>query len=198
MLPITARLRLGRFYLRDTMLDVHIIVSDQSRKDWVDQCLESVCEAMVNASFDVDLHIVSGTKGHIGKGRSEGYSLGTQPYATCVDDDDYVLPYAFENMARHFDGKPSAICTPEFHLQNEKFTQGSRRHHLIAYRRDVLIDHSRWVCCGDVAQIGCMGSDVIDLPAPGYVHRLYLESSARVLRRDHQDELRKARGQLLA
>lgn len=174
------------------MLDCHIIVSHDTKPTWVLQCLGSVRTAADQAGFPVHVHQVIGVPGHIGQARAAGYAMGNHPYVTCVDDDDYVLPHAFAQMAEALRSGASAICTPELSLQNGHLRPGSKRHHLIAYRRELLIDHTKWPCCGDVAQMQAIGSDAIDLPEPAYVHRLYMDSKARVMRRAHLDELRSA------
>lgn len=176
------------------MLDVHIIVSHNTPPHWQNQCRGSVRIAAGMAGFTVVLHEVQGIIGHIGKARAAGYALGTQPYATCVDDDDYVLPHAFLQMAQALRSGASAVCTPEYALQNGHFGNGRARHHLIAYRRDILIDHTQWPCCGDVAQMQRIGPDAVDLPERAYVHRLYSTSKARVMRRANPEELERARG----
>lgn len=175
------------------MLDCHIIVSADTPRGWVTQCLDSVHDAADRAGFAVGIHVIDGVAGHIGRARAAGYALGAHPYVTCVDDDDYVLPNAFAQMREALVTNVSAVCTPELAWQNGTIVPGFDRHHLIAYRRDVLIDHTQWPCCGDVAQMQAMGADAIDLPCRAYVHRLYMMSKARVMRRTRLDELERAR-----
>jgi hypothetical protein len=174
------------------MLDVHVIEC-AAKPEWFAQCIASIKCAIDQATFLVVLHVVQGDVGHIGSGRARGYAMGEQPYVTCADDDDYVLPNAFQAMHDALRSKPEAIFTPEMTLQNGHLRQGSPRHHLAAYRRDKLIDHSRWPSCGDLAQINSIKSNAIDLPEPNYVHRLYVDSKARVLRRTRHEELELAR-----
>lgn len=174
------------------MLDCHIIVSHDTPSEWVEECLESVSDAAAQAGFPVYVRIVDGVPGHIGRARAAGYALGDQPYVTCVDDDDYVLAHAFAQMADALRAGVSAVCTPEQTLQNGHLREGAKRHHLIAYQRSLLIDHASWPCCGDVAQMHAIGADAIELAAPAYVHRLYMDSKARVMRRTRLDELERA------
>lgn len=177
------------------MLDCHIIVSADTPRAWVAQCLDSVHGAADRAGYPVAVHVVDGVQGHIGKARAAGYALGSHPYVTCVDDDDFILPGAFAQMADALRSGAPAICTPELTLQNGQFRPGHNRHHLIAYRRDVLIDHAQWPCCGDVAQLAAItDADVIDLRAHVYVHRIYGASKARAMRRANPSELERARG----
>lgn len=182
------------------MLDVHILIHPETRKDWVSQCLDSVYAAADRAGYPAAVHPIRivdecpQALGHIGRGRAYGYGLGEHPYVTCVDDDDYVLPGAFAQMHDALAAGASAVCTPEQRLQNGCITPGPARHHLIAYRRSDIIDHAQWSCCGDVAQMQAIPDDAIDLPESMYVHRIYMDSRARVMRRYRQDELRVARG----
>jgi hypothetical protein len=177
------------------MLDCHIIVSADTPRAWVTQCLDSVFEARDRAGYPVTVRIVDGVPGHIGKARAAGYALGTEPYVTCVDDDDYMLPDAFAQMIDALRTGAPAICTPELTLQNGQLRPGHPRHHLAVYRRSVLIDHTQWPCCGDVAQLAAIPpAEVIDLPSPQYVHRIYGASKARAMRRANPSELERARG----
>ncbi len=176
------------------MIDVHVIVSSDTRRDWVEQCLESISDAAAQAGFPVYVRTVDGVPGHIGCARAAGYALGDQPYVTFVDDDDYVLPHAFAQMRGALRRGVPAVCTPELILQNGHLGVGAPRHHLIAYRRDLIVDHDAWTCCGDVAQMSVITDDAVHLLSPAYVHRLYMDSKARVLRRNNLDELRQARG----
>lgn len=177
------------------MLDCHIIISADTPSKWVAQCLDSVQAAIDCAGFPVELHVVDGVPGHIGKARAAGYARGVHPYVTCVDDDDYVLSNAFADLADTLAQRPDAIFPAELTEQNGRRRPGMQQHHLAVYRRDVLIDHTQWPCCGDVAQITATDDlHVVNVPASGYVHRLYDTSKARALRRANPNELERARG----
>lgn len=175
------------------MLDVHILVLPGRDPSVVARCIESARDATVHAGFRVDIHLIDGIIGHIGQGRASGYAKGEHPYVTCIDDDDFVTQNAFaqmgETLRRH---QHQAIATPEWIERNGYRSEGKDRHHLIAYRRSVLIDHAAWKCCGDVMQIQTIPeSHWCDLPDRAYVHNVYV-SPARLLRRENQDELRMA------
>ena len=165
------------------MLDCHVIVSSDTPRAWVTQCLGSVEVAQAQAPFPVSLHVVPGVPGHIGRARATGYAQGSYPYVTCVDDDDYLLPHAFAALADALQERPDAIFTRELVVQNGKTMPGWQRHHLAAYRRDVLIDFEPWPCNDAMAQIRAVEHGrVVDITRPGYVHRLYGDSKARRLR----------------
>lgn len=176
------------------MIDVHVLISDDTPDAWLFQCIESIHEAMKQAGFPVVLHLIDAVKGHIGEGRSSGYAQGVQPYVTSIDDDDYVLPFAFQQMRSSLALGTPCVCTPEQTLQNGQLRAGAKRHHLIAFRRDLIIDHRPWICCGDIAQLSAIPDDAIDLPRAAYVHRIYMSSKARVMRRTHAAEVRRSRG----
>ncbi|MCH8857739.1 MAG: hypothetical protein IIA03_16260, partial [Proteobacteria bacterium] len=38
------------------------------------------------------VHVLQGTEGNIAAGRERGFAMGTHPYVTYVDSDDFVLP----------------------------------------------------------------------------------------------------------
>src|ERR1700744_3266327 len=156
------------------MLDVHILTIPSTPDEQLAHCVESVMGAVDGAGFPVDVYLISGIVGHIGKGRAHGYGLGHHHYKTCVDDDDYVLPMAFAQMREALAaGAAQAISTCDKVLRNGYLLEGRQRHHLIAYRQDVIIDHRPWACCGDVAQmVSIPASGWLDLPIPQYVHRV--------------------------
>jgi glycosyltransferase involved in cell wall biosynthesis len=173
------------------MLDVHVLTGS-APKAWLDQCLASIFEARGKAPFRVDVHVLAGEAGHIGRGRAAGYAMGTQPYVTFVDDDDYLLPDAFSAMNPAIDSGVTAICSTEILQFTANQVVGKSRHHLTAFRRDQIIDHTQWAACGDVAQSMCIKGDAIDLTEPTYVYRVYVDSPARLLRRAHPHELKAA------
>jgi hypothetical protein len=181
------------------VLDCHVIVSADTPSAWIESCLASVYREAEAAAFPVAVHVVDGVPGHIGTARHAGYALGDQRYVTCIDDDDYLLAGAFARLLEGMESNAKAISTSEIVLRNGHFIPGRQRHHLIAYRREYLIDHSLWRCCGDVAQmLAIPSSQYVDVKDPGYVHRVYSTSKARSLRRTCPDELRRAREQLIA
>lgn len=171
------------------MLDVHIAVMKETPAMWLAQCLDSVRAAADAAGFRVEVHVIDGVPGHIGKARAKGYALGSQPYAAYVDDDDYVLPHAFAVLADALKANPPAVYGREYRLQNGNLTPNAHRHNMMATRRDCLIDHAAWVGCPDIAQRRVEGVDVME---PGYVYRVKLGSAGRALARADAQEYRRA------
>lgn len=178
------------------MLDVHVIVSATTPRGWVTQCLDSVHEAAERAPFKVNVWPVEGVPGHVGQARAAGYALGAHPYVTQVDDDDYVLPHAFAQLHAGLCAGMDAVFTPELLWQGGQIKPGGVHHHLYAFRRELVIDHAAWPCCGDIAQIRALERmpDTLEVREPAYVHRLYSSSRARQLRRRYPDEARRAYG----
>lgn len=78
---------------------LHLPSTDQSM--WK-ECNQSLIEEPIN------LHILDGVKGHVGKARHNGFTLGSAPYVSCVDPDDIVLPGAFEACIKVLEKNPHA------------------------------------------------------------------------------------------
>lgn len=177
------------------LLDVNIIISEDTDKLWVTQCIDSVNNAIAKADYSIKLHIVDGVPGHIGKARALAISKGSAPYVTSVDDDDYVLPEAFSILSEALKQNPDAIFTKETTLQNGHFREGRQRHHLAVYKRELLINYNNWPCFDSLAQrTAVKDMNIIDIPTSVYVHRIYLMSKARVLRRKYPHLLEIAHG----
>lgn len=175
-------------------VDVHVIILDRTPKDWVKQCIESIHAAARFSPFMVHLFTVEGVLGHIGVGRAKGYALGNSPYVTYVDDDDYLIPEAFHEMSEALEQEPDAAFPGEYVLENNQHRVMLRRHHLPFYRREHIIDHTKWIAGGDPQQIHAVRDmRIIDVPKPVYVHRMYLESASRPLLKAHPEELENIR-----
>lgn len=177
------------------MLDVHVLTLEATSWHWVKQRRDSIAEAVAAAGFPVHVHEIDGELGHIGRGRARGYALGTQPYVTYIDCDDYVQPGAFAALADALAAGHEAVGPGETLERGGVRWQRHARpdkcpdpHHLICYRRDVAnrFDHRNWRVCGDLALAHRTVIHRVD--DYSYVHRLY-ESPGRLLRRKHQDEL---------
>ncbi|NYF21920.1 hypothetical protein HDC36_003396 [Xanthomonas sp. JAI131] len=173
------------------MLDVHVLTLPDTLPAWIEQRRASIAAAVAAAGFPVHVHELPGELGHIGRGRARGYALGTQPYVTYVDCDDYLLPVAFAALADALAAGNDAVAPGEITEQGRARNWSQRRHHLICYRRDIAnaFDHAAWRVCGDLALAN--QTDIHHVADHSYVHRLY-ESPGRLLRRAHQDELMRA------
>jgi glycosyltransferase involved in cell wall biosynthesis len=168
-------------------VDIHSLVLEQTNRDWVNKMRDSVQVAIERSPFPVHYHEVNGVLGNLGLVRAKGYSLGQAPYVTFVDDDDYLLPEAFEVVAEALAQQPAAVFPAEHTLQNGQLTYYMRRHHLPLYRRELIINHEQFPEDGDCRQVQTVersGLPMIDLPTSVYVYRLRLNSPARILRRE--------------
>lgn len=180
------------------MLDVHILTLPDTRRDWQEQCIASVNLAASLAGYPVHVHVVPGIEGHLGQSRAAGYAAGTAPWKCYADDDDYVLPRAFEVLGRYLGRDVAAIFPREHVEQNGRLhvpTVG--RHHLWPVRADLAASfpHESFVTFGDVALRNAAAKDprgVLDIDDVVYVHRVYMGQSGRAMRRAHRNEARAA------
>lgn len=179
------------------MLDVHILVSADTPKEWVAQCLASVLVAQDRAGYPVHVHVVPGVPGHIGRARAVGFAQGNQPYATYVDDDDWVEPQAFACLHASMLANALAIYTREIIWKNGKGAPFDGRQALRVFRRDVMdgFDHEAWPILGDSAlqnQADTFGPGV-ELVDRVYHYRLRQDGSRR-LYAQHADLVRSLHG----
>jgi hypothetical protein len=178
------------------LIDLHIIASKDTPRPWLNQALDTAALAVKSAAFPIALHVIDGVPGHIGMARARGYSLGLFPYATFLDDDDWLEAGAFDGVADALASMPPAILCRENLWQNGLCKPGGAGHHLTIVRRDQLVNHAEWPCCGDVVQNMKAMRDPQSVRLDGYRynHRLYLSSKARAMRQASPDELEAARG----
>lgn len=175
------------------MLDVHVLVSESTKKEWVDQCLMSVYQARDRADYPIRIDIVPGIPGHIGKGRAKAYAKGSAPWKTYVDDDDFLLPNAFVDLGKYLHLDKAAIFTREQTWQNGRIHPGTiADHHLQVYRSEIVRSYNHHlttmsdVWCRELAKRDPRGTLSVDDVT--YVHRVYYDSKARVLRRKNPSE----------
>lgn len=118
-------------YLKpNAQVDCHVLTCGHTKQEWLDRCLNSL------ESEPCNVFVIRGVDGHIGQGRAFGYSQGSAPYVTFVDDDDYVIAGvigACLTALNNYD----AVVTKEY----VEYADGSRyrlpvsNHHLVVYRR---------------------------------------------------------------
>lgn len=84
------------------LIDIHVLLLPTTHPAWWKECRESLEGEPVN------LHLVEGVAGHIGKGRAKGFALGTAPYVSCVDPDDLVVAGAFQACLEALESHPEA------------------------------------------------------------------------------------------
>ena len=177
------------------MLDVHVLTLPDTRRDWQEQCIASVREAAGRSPVPVHVHVVPGVPGHLGAARAAGYAAGSAPWKAYADDDDYVLPDAFEALAPYLTSDVAAVFPRERIEQNGRFhkhTQG--RHHLWPVRADLAASfpHEDWPSMPDEMLRRAAAADprgVLDVDDVVYVHRVYVEQRCRALRRENRAEV---------
>lgn len=180
-------------------LDVHVLVLPDTRQDWQSQALASVRAAAQLADYPVHVHVVPGSREHFGLARGAGYAAGSAPWKTYIDEDDIVLPDAFQVIGRHLEGPEAAILPREYVQQNGVIlAKTMRRHHLPVYRTDAIagFDFGAWRAMTDVAALFQVMTDPRghkDLMDHIYIHRVYASSNGRRLRTSHAGE----RGRIL-
>jgi glycosyltransferase involved in cell wall biosynthesis len=168
--------------MNNISLDVCVVISSETNGDWVAQCLSSIDIASKKANYTVNLHTTPGIAGNIGQARNNVVLLGTAPYVTFIDDDDYVLPNAFSILEPIFSNNPVAIYTAEDVLNIDgSVTYGGVGHHMAVYSRDFLIDYTLWPCFENLAQNNAIkGFPTTTIKDAVYVYRKY-NSKARKL-----------------
>lgn len=156
------------------MLDVLVTVSLDTPRLFIATCLESVKRAAEFAPFKVNTIIVPGVPGHIGRAMMNGLARSTGQYVCWVDDDDYVLPNAFDAIADALAERPVAVCAREVEMYaNGTFKPCENRHHLTAYRADWVNQHDLlpFRATPNVALLTRLPTDAIDVPAWVYIRR---------------------------
>ena len=81
------------------MIDVHVLTCEHTVPSLLARCLRSL------EGQPVVVHVVDNAGYAVGYGRSVGYALGTAPFVSYIDCDDYALPGAYQGilsaMAEH-------------------------------------------------------------------------------------------------
>jgi hypothetical protein len=167
------------------VLDVLITVSESTPRNFVTECRRSVRVAADLAQYPVNVIEVPGVPGHIGQAMLGGLAKSTAEYVAWVDDDDFVLPNAFTCLERHFAAKPAAVCAREIRLlANGRLVPMHHRHHLVAFRRDVVdsVPLREFKAFTNLALYRAAGTSVIDELSWVYIYRLR-RSGGMALRR---------------
>lgn len=127
--------------MSDIRLDVHVLTLPQTPAEWVEERRSSLKVAVENAGFEVTIHEVPGIWGQLGKARYAGYSHGTAPFVSYVDDDDMVRPDAFKVLLDPLQRGRDAVFTYSTVLGQDKVSRKLEApHHLCVYRRELVYD----------------------------------------------------------
>lgn len=117
------------------MIDVHVLTHSGTKPEWLDCCLESL------AAEPCTVHVVQGVERNIAAGREIGFGLGTHPFVTFVDSDDYVLPGAMDAMCEALQKHDAAVGRERMLVDGRLSPGVVGGHHLYALRRSVLAPH---------------------------------------------------------
>lgn len=165
------------------MLDVITIVSDTTPRQFVTECRASIQRAIAQCPYPVNAIETPGVPGHIGQAMAAGIAASSAEYIAFVDDDDFVLPNAFACLERHFDRKPTAICAREIAwLANGRIVPSDRRHHLTAFRRDIVEAAALEAnpATPNVDLHAAAAAQVVDELSWVYVHRIYRSAGMKL------------------
>lgn len=171
------------------MLDVHVLVMDYTPVEWVDRCRASIDVAASHAGFPVASHFIPGILGHLGHARDAGYSAGSHPYVTHVDDDDWIEPEAFACLAEHIRAGVDAITTGENLVHASAVVPApDSRHHLAVFRREFIdrLGYDRFRFYPDQYLLSMC--DPVHIAACVYNHRIDMDSGSRRQRRANESE----------
>lgn len=142
-------------------VDTHVLLLPETNQQWWEECQATLTDEPIN------LHLVNGIPGHIGKARANAYQLGDTPYISFVDPDDLVIPGAFQACIDALEANPQACgaYTDEILISEsgETIEQGiwtgkpwnpllmlepKYMHHIIVMRREYVLRHldemDRW------------------------------------------------------
>ncbi len=171
------------------MLDVHVLTLPGTPAAWVEQRRASIAVAAHEAGFPVTVSEVRGIRGHIGQARVAAFALGTHPFVTYVDDDDYLMPNAFACLRSALEADPAAIFTGELVDTAGRLKPRHARHNMTVVRRSIaeaadLTDYRvapevrlRRLACQDESQ-------VIDVSECVYVYRNHFSEAKKMIMSD--------------
>lgn len=129
------------------MIDVHVLTLPNDRQDWFEQCMMSL------RNQPIEVHVLAGVQGHIGKGRVNGFMAGNKPYVSLVDPDDIVTQNGFQDCLKLLQDQPrldgAYTAEHQFYFSDEgQWTlkkaqpeRGSAVHHLLVLKREVVMDY---------------------------------------------------------
>lgn len=162
------------------MLDIHILTLPGLPEEWIKQRRDSIEAAVAAAGFPVYVHEVEGIDGHLGRSRKKGYSVGSQPYVTHVDHDDWIREDAFAVLKKYLEEGVEAITTGEVLVRGSSHMESPKdKHHLAVYKREWLHSqpYDRFEFYPDQFLVSRAKS--IHVPECVYFHRIEADSHSR-------------------
>lgn len=130
--------------------DLHVIVCDYCRQDWLDELLADLKDQPVN------LHFPDCVEANVGASRAAGFAMGTAEFVSFADPDDRILPGAVDACIAALDADPelgvaftgeqivTALLDPAKHPATQPYDRRSHRyspahvHGLIVMRRALV------------------------------------------------------------
>lgn len=171
------------------MLDVHVLTLPGLPEEWIKQRRESIDAAVSAADFPVYVHEVDGVYGHMGRSRFKGYSQGTQPYVTHVDDDDWVREDAFSCLLPHMEAGVEVITTGEVQVypDGREVLLKDSTHHLAVFQRNWLTQrgYSRFCVYPDQYLMG-QPAESAHVPECVYYYRVREDSPCHRQQGEHK------------
>ena len=129
------------------MIDVHIISNPATPETWLRKALYSIPDICTT-------HLIPMEDRGVAENRIIGFQKGSHPYVSYVDDDDYVLPGAFEACLEFLENNPdyAAVSTWEYALDGMDLREirvpvtanlnpWAAMHHLAVFRREAVLEH---------------------------------------------------------
>lgn len=117
-------------------IDVHVLTHEGTRQDWLEQCLESLRVEPVNTT------VIDNTGLGVGAGRSRGYAIGTAPFVSYVDSDDYVLPGCFDACLVGLSTHRAVVTMERVEYEDGRaFPFPKPGHSVAVYRREDVMPH---------------------------------------------------------
>jgi hypothetical protein len=83
-------------------VDTHVLLMPNTNQTWWADSRKSLDVEPIN------LHLLDGVPGHVGRARANGFRVGHAPYVSCVDPDDLVIPGAFQACIDALEKNPQA------------------------------------------------------------------------------------------
>jgi len=166
------------------MLDVHVLVMAYTPAEIVAQCRASIEASAAQAGYPVAVHFLPGVVGHLGRARANGYAMGSYPYVTHVDDDDWLEPEAFAALADFLANGVEAVTTGENHVHAAGTVPAPEsRHHLAVFRREFVqgLGYASFRFYPDQYLLSMC--EPFHVPACLYNHRIDTNSGSRRQRR---------------
>lgn len=155
------------------MLDVHVLIKQDSHAEEQARTTASIAAAIEAAGYPVAVHYVEAT-GTPGAARKLGYEEGEFPYVLAVALGDEVNPQFFEKLKPLLDQSPTYVTTghTEQHRRGLKVAHPHSMRFGTVYSREFIsaLPYDQFYHMGDLFLRGCGAG--MHLVGPNYVHHV--------------------------